>query len=245
MDLPGSLRRLKWVKDFSQPKQHLFEFSDEQRALLDATLRQTKYHELLELLPEDDRKSLSSDTPSIQVDALCTITVDLTQACERVQFHDKEATRLLSELDIGAEQRHLVLLNESTAMHISDVWWVDAPSDMPWPHRLKLMKKFLETVRESLAKSFRNFIHKMLQLERLATAWRITHRLQDGSLFPILNMLLAISSDKRPQEHYIELIAAAVPTVSEFLYRSQIMYVDKRLDSRDIRLELLFDWELE
>ena len=223
-DLGEMLKHFKWVSSVSSIVRCTIELDKKQQTALHSQLSKTKYHELLQLLPAEDQKKLQSNTPSIQTDGYCTIEVNSVFIDSSMyKFHlDGNVTKVLKSLTTQCNG-HILLLNESTARHVSNDWWIKGNN---WPTKLRSITSFLGDNTSKYGDSLKNFIFKMLQLERLVTAWRIKHSLPNEDLFPMDNIWVSFSSIKRPSSYFIDFIKEAVPTVSNFNEQSKVIFND-------------------
>lgn len=206
--------------------------NDAQRNELDKILKQTKYHSLLALLPEESQLKLQSTTQSIETDAVCTITLNPDEVADKTLLENAGAQVLSQSPLLGPyapTTRHVFLCGEATSQKVYDGYWNFPRS---WERTLALIAKNLTT-----DKALQNFVFKMLQMERLITAWRILLRPDQKTLFPLSNMWLTFMCNRRPFLMHIQSIARAVPTVHEMASMYRLMFLDNMLTEEDQVLE--------
>lgn len=231
-DLVERLRQYKWVADHSYVQCKTISLNDAQRNELDKILKQTKYHSLLALLPEESQLKLQSTTQSIETDAVCTITLNPDEVADKTLLENAGAQVLSQSPLLGPyapTTRHVFLCGEATSQKVYDGYWNFPRS---WERTLALIAKNLTT-----DKALQNFVFKMLQMERLITAWRILLRPDQKTLFPLSNMWLTFMCNRRPFLMHIQSIARAVPTVHEMASMYRLMFLDNMLTEEDQVLE--------
>jgi hypothetical protein len=183
------------------------------------------------LLPEKSQLKLQSTTQSIETDAVCAITLNSDEVADKTLLENAGAQVLSRSPLLGpyAPTRHVFLCGEATTQKVYNGYWNFPRS---WERTIALIAKNLTT-----DKALQNFVFKMLQMERLITAWRIVLRSDQKTLFPLSNMWLTLMCNRRPFFLHIQSIARAVPTVHEMASKYRLMFLDNMLTEEDQVLE--------
>lgn len=253
LELNKMLSNCKWVLDFTHIRSLRLTLEAAQSKALDTKLNKTKYSELLATLDQERQEKLSTNSPTIETDTMCMISPDLNSVsshyvnifCKSEQVKDA-LTKWLNDHStlpqskskhnppIASHNSCLLLLAETTSQLIAPPKW----NPSIWTDFPDLLKSITDYKPELHAdkipnaiESMHNFIAKMLQAERLVTAWRIILKVNNTNLFPLDNMIVVLHCKRIPKAVHIEALKEAVPTVYQlFSNKKLILMEDEALD---------------